>query len=252
MIRLHGLTKKYGGRAVVDNVSLAFPTGGITSLIGANGAGKSTLLHMTSRLVAPDAGRVELDGRDIRTLDSMRVARHLAILRQTNTITARLRVRELVEFGRYPYSRGRLTGEDREVVARAMHQMNLEHLAGRFLEQLSGGERQRAFVAMVLAQETDYLLLDEPLNNLDLKHSVDMMSALRKVAGELDRTVLIVVHDINIASAYSDRIVAMKDGRVVADGAPDDVVNPEQLAEIYGIDAEVHDIDGMRLAMYYR
>ncbi|MFC5928859.1 ATP-binding cassette domain-containing protein [Cryobacterium melibiosiphilum] len=251
MIDIAGVTKKYGTVAVVDDVDLLIPAGGITSIIGANGAGKSTLISMVSRLLTTETGTITVDGHDIAATRSGELARRLAILRQENHLAARLTVRDLVAFGRYPHSRGRLTTVDREHIDRAMDYLDLGDFTDRYLDELSGGQRQRAFVAMVLCQDTDYVLLDEPLNNLDMRHAVAMMRILRRAADELGKTVVMVVHDINFASTYSDHIVAMKDGRVVHQGPPSVVIHAEPLRDIFGIDVTVHEIDGHRIGVYY-
>ena len=163
----------------------------------------------------------------------------------------RLTVRDLVALGRYPHSRGRLTMLDREHIDRAIEHCELTELAGRYLDQLSGGQRQRAFVAMVLCQDTDYLLLDEPLNNLDMRHSVRMMRLLRRVVDELGKTVVLVLHDINFASVHSDRIVAMRDGRISCEGTPKQVLQPQVMRAIYDLDVSVHDVAGQRIGVYY-
>lgn len=166
-------------------------------------------------------------------------------------MTARLTVRDLVSFGRYPYSKGRLTLDDRRHIDEAITYLNLTDLSERFLDELSGGQRQRAFVAMVLCQDTDYVLLDEPLNNLDMKHAMGMMKLLRKAANELGKTVVLVLHDINFASWYSDYIVAMKEGRVVDQGPAEMMINPAVLSDIYDMDIKVHEIGGQRISLYY-
>ena len=251
MIVAEGVTKNYGAACVVDGVSITLPAGGITSIIGPNGAGKSTFLSMVSRLMSMDKGTVTVDGLDVTKAASDVLARRLSILRQDNHMTARLTVRDLVSFGRYPHSRGRLTGEDQTHIDQAITYLNLVDLSDRFLDELSGGQRQRAFVAMVLCQDTDYVLLDEPLNNLDMKHAASMMKLLRKAANELGKTVVLVLHDINFASWYSDHIVAMKDGKLAAQGTPAVMITPEVLAAIYDMDIKVHEIDGQRIGVFY-
>lgn len=251
MIRVEELRKVYGDTAVVDGVTLDLPEGGVVSIVGANGAGKSTMLTMVARLLDPTAGRVMVDGVDVRAHRGEELARRLSILTQSNHTAVRLTVADLVAFGRFPHSRGRLTVEDRRKIREAMAYLDVTQYAGRYLDELSGGQRQRAYVAMVLAQDTPYVLLDEPLNNLDMRHAVAMMRLLRRTADELGRTVVLVVHDINIASCYSDRIVAMKDGIVVHDGAPDQIMRPDVLREIFGLDIAVQHIDGRLIATYY-
>ncbi|KKB13144.1 iron ABC transporter ATP-binding protein [Devosia geojensis] len=251
MIRAQNVSKAYGEALVVDGVSLELPAHGITSIIGPNGAGKSTFLSMVSRLMPMSAGTVTVDGLDVTRTPSDVLARRLSILRQDNHIAARLTVADLVAFGRFPHSRGRLTVADKEHIDRAIGYLDLTDLAGRFLDELSGGQRQRAFVAMVLCQDTDYVLLDEPLNNLDMKHAMGMMKIMRRAADELGKTVVLVLHDINFASWYSDWIVAMKDGKVRHQGPASQIMRPEILADIYDMDIKVHEIGGRRVSVFY-
>ncbi|QCX29075.1 ATP-binding cassette domain-containing protein [Nocardioides jishulii] len=251
MVSVQGVTKRYGHTVVVDDVRLDLPTGGVTALIGPNGAGKSTLLSIMGRLLGADEGRVEVAGLDVATTRGDVLARRLAVLRQENRLDIRLTVRDLVAFGRYPHSKGRPTADDLAHVERALDYLDLGDLADRFLDQLSGGQRQRAFVAMVLCQNADVVLLDEPLNNLDLRHGVAMMGRLRDAARELGRTIVVVVHDINVASCYADTIVAMTQGRVVASGTPDEIIQPDLLGSIYGLPVAVHELGGQRIATYY-
>ena len=251
MIVASGVTKIYGSTAVVDGVTTILPKGGITAIIGPNGAGKSTFLSMVSRLMGMDRGTVTVDGLDVTRTPSDVLARRLSILRQDNHMTARLTVRDLVSFGRYPYSKGRLTADDKTQIEVALGYLNLVELSERFLDELSGGQRQRAFVAMVLCQDTDYVLLDEPLNNLDLKHAVGMMQQLRRAARELDKTIVVVLHDINFASVYADHIVCMKAGRVAHEGPPEAIITSVVLTEVYQTPVRVETIDGRRISIYY-
>lgn len=251
MIEVKEVTKRYGRTVVVDDVSVSLPTGGVTAIVGANGAGKSTLLSIIARLLASDGGSVNVGGLDIEKADSRELARRLAILRQSNDLNSRLTVQDLVTFGRYPHSGGRLGPTDHEAIDQAIGWMNLEDLRDRFLDEMSGGQRQRAFVAMVLAQDTEYVLLDEPLNNLDVSHSHAMLQTLRRAADELGKTIVIVVHDINYASCWADRIVAMKDGRVHAIGTPSEIVQRDLLREVFDLDIEVAEFRGRRIAHFY-
>lgn len=252
MIDVRTLTKTYAGKRVVDDVSFHIPPGGVVSLIGPNGAGKSTLLSMMSRLLTMDSGQVLIDGLDVSRTDSPTLARRLGVLRQENHFVSRLTVRDLVSFGRYPHSRGRLGADDLAKVQEALEFLDLADLSDRFLDQLSGGQRQRAYVAMVLCQDTDYLFLDEPLNNLDMRHAVAMMRLIRRIADEFRRTVVLVIHDINFASAYSDRILAMKDGRLVHDGPPAHIMTPGVLEDIFDIPVHVEQVRGQAVGVYYR
>jgi iron complex transport system ATP-binding protein len=251
VIALENVTKRYGSSTVVDDVSIGFGDEGVTALIGPNGAGKSTLFGLVGRLLKPDGGRVTVDGMDVATTASSALATRLAVLRQDNHVAARLTVRDLVEFGRFPHSRGRLTVEDRDHIERAISYLDLDTYRARFLDELSGGQRQRAFIAMVLAQDTKYVLLDEPLNNLDLRHMTEIMRLIRRMADELGKRVVIVLHDINFAATWSDRIVAMREGVVVADAPAREIMRPEVLGAVYDTPVDVREIDGRPVALYY-
>ncbi|WP_160035713.1 iron ABC transporter ATP-binding protein [Paenibacillus sp. An7] len=252
MIDVKEVSKLYGNKYVVENVTTNIKKGKITSFIGPNGAGKSTLLSMVSRLISKDHGEIFIDGMDVSNSKSGDLAKKIAILKQSNHINVRLTIRDLVSFGRFPYSQGKLTKEDWAFVDEAIEYMELQDMQHKFLDQLSGGQCQRAFIAMVIAQNTDYILLDEPLNNLDMKHSVQIMKVLRKLADELGKTVVIVIHDINFASCYSDYIVALKDGQIVKEGPTDEIIDPVVLKEIYEMDIPVQIIDGNKICVYFR
>ena len=251
MIEVKEVTKRYGRTVVVDDVSVSLPTGGVTAIVGANGAGKSTLLSIIARLLASDGGSVNVGGLDIEKADSRELARRLAILRQSNDLNSRLTVQDLVTFGRYPHSGGRLGPTDHEAIDQAIGWMNLEDLRDRFLDEMSGGQRQRAFVAMVLAQDTDYMLLDEPLNNLDMRHSVQTMKTLRRLADELGKTIIIVLHDINFASHYSDYIVALKEGKLKYYDRTENIISEEVLRDIFDIDIAISWSNGKKVCNYF-
>jgi iron complex transport system ATP-binding protein len=251
MIVARNLTKSYGNSVIVRDVSLEISRTGVTSIIGPNGAGKSTLLGLLSRILPASSGSVHVDDLDVAKTPSDVLARRLSILRQDNHIMARLTVRDLVAFGRFPHSRGRLTENDQRMIDDAMRYLELETLAGRFLDELSGGQRQRAFVAMVLCQNTDYVLMDEPLNNLDMRHASSMMKLVRRIADEMGKAFVLVLHDINFASIYSDHIIAMRDGAVITQGPPSEILQGPVLREIFEIDIPVHEIDGRRLGLFY-
>ncbi len=251
MIRIENLSKRYSDTVAIGPVTADIPAGAITALVGPNGAGKSTILTMIGRLLSCDSGTVSINGRDILCEKPSRVAQQLSILRQENHFVTRLTVRQLVAFGRFPYSKGRLTEADERIVSEAIDFLNLTTLENRFLDQLSGGQRQRAYVAMVLAQDTEYMLLDEPLNNLDMQHSVQMMKQLRRACDELGRTIVIVLHDINFAAHYADHIIAMNDGQVTVSGTPTEILRTDTLSRVFHTDVEV--VDGPRgpLAVYF-
>ncbi|MDH0729852.1 ATP-binding cassette domain-containing protein [Pseudomonas sichuanensis] len=251
MITVHNLHKGYGNKAVLCGVSACFPRQRLTSLIGPNGAGKTTLLLMLARLLEPGSGDIRLDGQSIRGMTVGEYARRVATLRQSLDFNLRLTVDELVAFGRFPYSRGALTADDRRAIDQAIAFLGLEPLRQAYLDELSGGQRQMAFLAMTIAQETDYLLLDEPLNNLDMRHAVQIMRALRRLCDEYGRTVILVVHDINFAASYSDCIVAMKDGQVHCSGSVDGVVTEQRLHALYGLDFDITHGERGRLCNYF-
>ncbi len=251
MITLTNVAKHYNDEVSIGPVDLEIPAGGVTALVGPNGAGKSTLLTMIGRLVGMDEGTIEVAGYDVTSTKSADLAKIVSILRQENHFVTRLTVRQLVGFGRFPYSKGRITAEDEKIITRSIDFLGLTELEGRYLDVLSGGQRQRAYVAMVLAQDTDYILLDEPLNNLDMRHSVQMMQHLHRAATELGRTVVIVLHDINFAGHYADRICAAKNGRIVHFGTPEEIMRDDILTEVFDTPVEVVDGPRGRLAVYY-
>ena len=252
MIEAEQLTKRYDRALVVDGVSLSLPAGGVTAIIGPNGAGKSTLLSMIARLLPMDGGRVLVDGLDVTRTKGDELAKRLAILRQENGLSVRLTVRDLVGFGRFPHSKGRMRAADHAKVAEAIAYLDLSELAERYLDELSGGQRQRAFVAMVLAQDTGTILLDEPLNNLDIRHAVAMMRLIRRAADELGKTIVVVLHDINFASAYADRIVAMCDGKIAHEGPVAAVITEEVVEAVFGLPVMIREIEGQRTCLFRR
>ncbi|MGX9416258.1 iron chelate ABC transporter ATP-binding protein VctC [Vibrio sp. RC27] len=251
MIKLEKLSKMFSDNTVVDNASVEFERGKVTSIIGPNGAGKSTLLSMASRLLKKDSGLVYVDSREISEWDSKELAKKLAVLRQSNTVNMRFTVNEMVSFGRFPYSQGNLTEEDNRIIDDAIHYLNLTSIQNKYLDQLSGGQRQLAYIAMVIAQNTDYIFLDEPLNNLDIKHSLQIMRTVQKLAHEKNKAMVVVIHDINFAACYSDTIIAMKRGKVVANGSVDDVIQSNVLEGIYETPFNIVNVEGKRMCTYY-
>lgn len=250
MIEIKNVKKIYSDEVKIGPLDLEIPKSGITSLIGPNGAGKSTLLLMIGRLLDMDSGIIKVANMDVNTTKSSDIAKIITILRQENHFITRLTVRQLVSFGRFPYSQGRLNAYDELTVNKYISFLDLCDLEDRYLDELSGGQRQRAYVAMVLCQETDYVLLDEPLNNLDISRSVEMMKHLREACDKLNRTIILVMHDINFAARYSDKICAMKNGEVVAFDDVKKIMDSEVLSKIYDTEIEIIKTDKGLVAVY--
>ncbi|CAM5697033.1 ABC transporter ATP-binding protein OS=Streptomyces alboniger OX=132473 GN=CP975_15630 PE=4 SV=1 [Streptomyces alboniger] len=227
----------YDGREVVHGLSLDIPPGRITMIVGPNACGKSTLLRAMARLLTPTSGSALLDGRGIHTMPTREVAAHLGILPQTPVAPDGITVSDLVGRGRYPHQGWfrRWTAEDDAAVADALLATDVLDLAGRPVDELSGGQRQRVWIAMALAQRTDILLLDEPTTYLDVSHQLDVLDLLVDLNQEHGTTIVVVLHDLNLACRYADHLVAMRDGRVIAEGAPRDVVTEELVDEAFGM-----------------
>jgi iron complex transport system ATP-binding protein len=251
MIEIRDVRHRIGRVPILNGVTAEIPPGGVTALIGPNGAGKSTLLALMARFLPLQSGRIAYDGLDVRRTPSRELARKLAVLRQETVFGTRLTVRDLVGFGRYPHCGGRPGPEDHAAVAAALSEFELAPLADRFLDELSGGQRQRALVAMAFAQATDYLLLDEPLNNLDMSFARALMRRLRALADEHGRTIVVVLHEINYAAAWADRILALKDGALVAAGAPDEILRTDVLRAVFGMEIEVARVRGRLVALHH-
>ncbi len=239
MIEVKEVTKQYGKKIVLDGVSLEFPAGKVTSLIGSNGAGKSTLLSIISRLLNRDGGVVLVDEKEVTDYKNKVLAQRLSILKQSNHVRLKLTVRELVSFGRFPYSQDKLNKEDWAKVDQAIEFLDLKDIENSYIDELSGGQKQRAFMAMVVAQDTEYVLLDEPLNNLDMRHSVQTMRTLRKLADKMNKTIIIVLHDINFAANYSDHIIALKDGKLKYSDSTENIIKEDVLKDIFDIDISI-------------
>jgi iron complex transport system ATP-binding protein len=239
LIDIRNVSLSHGGTRVLDDISLTVPKGGVTALVGPNGAGKSSLLSLIARLQPLQDGQITVDGLPVGKTPSRQLAKTLAVLRQDPAIGSRLRVGELVALGRFPHHRGRPGPEDHRIVAETLDEFDLATLADKFVETLSGGQRQRVLVAMTFCQGTDYVLLDEPLNNLDMYHARQLMRYVRRVADEKTRTIVIIVHEINYAAAYADHIVAMKNGRLEAHGPTAEVLGPAMLKQVFGYEMSV-------------
>jgi iron complex transport system ATP-binding protein len=235
------LSLSYGPTPVVKAVTMQPPTGQISALLGRNGSGKSTLLRGFARLMAPASGAALLDGQAIHQLPTRDVARQLGLLPQGPEAPAGMSVRELVSLGRHPH-RGRFgmgTPEDGPAVAEALALTGLDSLADRAVETLSGGQRQRAWIALTLAQRTDVLLLDEPTTFLDPAHQIEVMQLVSRLQAERGLTVLMVLHDLNLAARYADHLVLLADGEVLTRGTPAEVLTPAWLRAAYGVEADV-------------
>lgn len=236
-LRLEDVDLGYDGRTVCEGLSLTVPAGEFTAVIGPNGCGKSTMVKALARTLRPRRGSVTLDGADLRSLRPKRVAQRVAALPQHPIAPESLRVRDLVARGRHPYHsllRQWMPG-DAEIVEEAMIATGVADLGDRLLTDLSGGQRQRVWIAMILAQRTDYVLLDEPTSFLDLAHQIELLHLCQDMRAD-GRTVLAVLHDVNQAARYASHLIVMDEGRIVSAGTPDRVLSTELLAEVFGID----------------
>jgi len=235
------LTLAYDKRIIIEGLDLEVPSGQVTAIVGPNGCGKSTLLRGLSRLLAPKDGRVLLDGNVIGELPTKEVAKRLGLLPQQPIVPEGITVAELVERGRHPHHGlfKQWSREDESIVARALEVTELVHLAGVPVDSLSGGQRQRAWIAMALAQRTPVLLLDEPTSFLDIAHQIDVLELVRDLNATEGTTVVMVMHDLAMAARYSDHLVAMCDGAIVAEGPPAQIVTPEVIESVFGIAASV-------------
>ncbi|MDQ0820960.1 iron complex transport system ATP-binding protein [Arthrobacter sp. V4I6] len=240
-LRAENLSLGYDGPDIIRNLSLTIPDARVTSIIGPNGCGKSTLLRGLGRLLAPRSGQVLLDGVPLARESTRQIATRISVLPQTPTAPSGLTVADLVSRGRHPRQKWyqQYSPADQSVVEDALQATDIAGLADTPLEDLSGGQRQRAWISMTLAQETGILLLDEPTTYLDLAHQVDVLELVRLLNRRHRRTIVMVLHDISLAARYSDHIVAMKDGRILAQGTPADVVTPGLLRDVFGLDAHV-------------
>lgn len=243
MIKLNNISHHIGKQKILHDITLSLPTAQVIALIGPNGAGKSTLFSVMARLQPLQAGQVSFavdnEERDIVSCQARTLAKTVAMLGQDNHVQGRLRVHELLMFGRYPYHQGQPTVGDQQKVQEILERFELEPLAERFLSTLSGGQRQRVLIAMIVCQDTPYLLLDEPLNNLDMYHAGRLMRELRTLSHSQQKTVVIVLHDINQAAQFADTVVTMKAGEVTAVGRPADVITQETMKDLYNVDVTV-------------
>jgi iron complex transport system ATP-binding protein len=238
MIQTKSLTLAYGDVPIIDNLTLSIPEGQITVLIGSNGCGKSTLLRSLARLLKPEQGSVLLDGKDIHQSSTKAVARKLAMLPQGPTAPEGLTVLQLVKQGRYPYQSWlkQWSEEDERLVRHALQVTGVESLADRPVDSLSGGQRQRAWIAMTLAQNTDVILLDEPTTYLDMSHQIEILDLLYDLNQNEGRTIVMVLHDLNLACRYAHHLIAVRDKGVYAQGAPEDVLTPQMVRDVFCMD----------------
>jgi len=237
--RLHGeqLTLAYGKKIIAESLNVTIPDGHFTAIIGPNGCGKSTLLRTLSRLMTPTHGHVYLDGEEIQHYASKEVARRIGLLAQNATTPGDISVQELVARGRYPHQPlfSRWRQEDEDAVQNAMQATGIVNLASQSVDTLSGGQRQRAGIAMVLAQDTSIMLLDEPTTWLDISHQIDLLELLSELNRERGFTLAAVLHDLNQACRYATHLIALRDGKIVAEGAPKEIVTPELIEAVYGL-----------------
>ncbi len=247
MIEVTNLTKSYGSKVVLDDVNLKIKPGSFNMVVGGNGAGKSTLINIVGSLLEQDCGEVYLDGKHIKDYSRDDRAKKISLLKQDNQINLNLTVKDLVGFGRFPYTKGRLTDEDEAIILDSMEKTQTLEFADREINKLSGGQRQRAFLAMILAQQTDIILLDEPLSSLDLKHSVQFVNMLKEICKKENKTVLMIVHDLNVAAMAADTIIALKDGKLQACGCVEEVIEKECLYDIFGVDFYVETVENRQI-----
>jgi iron complex transport system ATP-binding protein len=244
ILTAQNLSGGYGDRPIVQAINLSLNAGEWLSLVGANGSGKSTLLRLISRILSPTQGAVILDGEAIHQQPAKQVAQKLALLPQQQTVPDRLTVEQLVALGRTPHQswwQWELSNADQVIVNRAIEQTQLQDYVDRPIEELSGGERQRAFLALALAQEPKILLLDEPTTYLDVHYQLELLELLRHLNRQHNLTIITVLHELNLAARYSDRIAMLKDGQISAIGDPTVVMTPENLAQVFNLEAVVID-----------
>lgn len=235
------LSVAYESRLIVDGLHMEIPRGKITTIIGPNGCGKSTVLKAVSRILKPKKGSVYLNGEDIRKLSTRDIAKKMAILPQTPQAPSGLTVGELVSYGRFPHQKGagKLTGEDKEIIAWALEVTNLSELETAEVDRLSGGQRQRVWIAMALVQQTDLILLDEPTTYLDLAYQLEVLELLYTLNREQQCTVVMVLHDLNLAARFADYMIAIRDGGIVACGTPAEIMTADVLRRTFNIEAEI-------------
>lgn len=250
MIKLENVNQSYGHKDILKNINITIPENKITAIIGPNGAGKTTLFNVISRLVPIKSGVIEIDDVNVLT-NKEDLSKTIAVLKQSNNFNLKLTSEELIAFGRYPHTKGRLSKACKEKIEEVIKYLKLDSIRHQYIDTLSGGQLQRVMLAMILVQDTKYILLDEPLNNLDMKYAVEMMLLLQKLVEELGKTIIVVMHDINIAATFCDYAIAIKDGRVQFEGNMDDLMHVEVLNEIYDHQFCIREVDGKKFCVYH-
>lgn len=250
MIKGININQGYSDKLVLKNLNLNIYENKLTSIIGPNGAGKSSLLGVLTRLLPLKDGNVFIDDVNLKDLKSLDISKKIGILKQSNNLNIKLSIYDLVSFGRYSYSKGFLNNFDKDIINKSLNYLNLLDIKDSYLDELSGGQRQRAFIAMILAQDTKYIFLDEPLNNLDMKYSSETMNILKKLVKDLKKTIIMVVHDINLASVYSDYIIAMKNGLIYKEGIVSDVITKEVLDKVFDFNFKIEKINNKNICLY--
>lgn len=251
MLAFNNIHKKYGERIILDGISSEIKTGKITALIGTNGSGKSTLLSILSRLISQDEGGVTLSDIPLGDIKPNELAQKMSILKQSNHLDLKLTVEDLVSFGRFPYTKGHLDKKDKEIIQQSIEVAELSDFKHHFIDELSGGQRQRAYLAMIIAQDTQTILLDEPLNNLDIKHSMQVMRTLRRLVDHYGKTVVIVLHEINFASHFADYVVAMKDQKIKYHLPTQEFICQEKLKDIFEVDFDIIEHQNKKICNYF-
>lgn len=251
MITIENLNHSIAGAPILQDLTLSLPQNKLTALIGPNGAGKSTLVNLIGAQIPLQSGSIRVGELDTTTADRTALALKMALVAQQVGVASRLRVRDLVAFGRWPHCKGRPTVADTKVVDEALEIFHLTPLQNRFLDELSGGQRQNAFVAMAYAQDTDWLLLDEPLNNLDMPNARSLMTALHDLVAQKGKSIIMVVHDVNYASAWADHIVGLRKGQLCFEGAPEETLTQNGIKALYDMNAEVEIRQGKPVILHH-
>lgn len=251
MIKINDISYKIGDTLILSDINLQIAKGGITAIIGPNGAGKTTLINLIAQQIAIQQGSISVDGLDIVSAKPADLALKMALVAQHVGVASRLSVIDLIGFGRWPHSLGQMTEPDHQAVAEALDIFALADLKDRFLDELSGGQRQRAFVAMAFAQATDWLLLDEPLNNLDMYHARSLMQELHSMCHKRGKSIVMIIHEVNYAAAWADHVVGLKQGKVILTGSPSETLTQQGMKNLYGMDVEVKIQGGKPLILHH-